>query len=339
LVLLSSAGDASFNTGVGTGALALNTADSNTATGAGALLLNTSGAENTAVGSNVLLYNDGGNSNTAVGAFALHDNIDGNNNNAFGPVALFKNIHASFNTAIGAQALFFNDSSGNNIARFNTAVGASALNSNTDGDSNTAVGSGALSDNTSGNGNTALGVGAGSAVTSADDVIAIGTSGENVSNRCYIGQIWKQPGGSQAVYVNSDGRLGAQVSSARFKDEIKPIEQASEVIYRLKPVSFRYKAEIEPTRPIGFGLIAEEVEEINPDLVSRDMERKPLSVRYDQVNAMLLNEFLKEHRKVEKLEATVLEQQKQIKALTAGLQKVSGRLEMNNTPRVVENTN
>src|SRR5438874_7293655 len=99
---------------------------------------------------------------------------------------------------------------------------------------------------------------------------------------------------------NSDGKLGVLVSSRRFKDDIKPMEQASEVIYHLKPVSFRYKAEIEPTRPLGFGLIAEEVEKVVPDLVSRGGDGKVNSVRYDAVNAMLLNEFLKEHRKVEK---------------------------------------
>ena len=102
------------------------------------------------------------------------------------------------------------------------------------------------------------------------------------------------------------------MSSARFKEEIKPIDWASEAIHRLRPVSFRYKAAIEPTRPLGFGLIAEEVEEINPDLVSRDRDGKPLSVRYDQVNAMLLNEFLKEHKRVQELKATVAKQEASI---------------------------
>jgi len=123
-------------------------------------------------------------------------------------------------------------------------------------------------------------------------------------NSCYIGNIWQQPGGSQAVYVNASGKLGAQVSSQRFKDEIKLMEEDSEVIYRLKAVSFRYKPEIEPTRSLGFGLIAEDVEKINPHLVAYDKEGKPYTVRYDQVNAMLLNEFLKEHRKNEEQEKT-----------------------------------
>ena len=155
-----------------------------------------------------------------------------------------------------------------------------------------------------------------------------------MSNSCYIGNIWNQPGGSQAVYVNSEGKLGAQVSSRRFKDEIKPMEQTSEVIYGLKPVSFRYKPEIEPTRPVGFGLIAEDVEKISPDLVTRGGDGKVNSVRYDAVNAMLLNEFLKEHRRNEEREATIARQQKQIDALTASLkeqasqiQKVSAQVE------------
>src|SRR5262249_39573090 len=141
----------------------------------------------------------------------------------------------------------------------------------------------------------------------ASHVIAIGTDGADVSNSCYIGNIWNQPGGSQAVYVNSDGKLGLQVSSLRFKDGIKPMDQASEGIYGLKPVSFRYKAEIEPTRPLCFGLIAEEVQKINPDLVTRGSDGRVNSVRYDAVNAMLLNEFLKEHKRVEEQQATIAE--------------------------------
>jgi hypothetical protein len=207
----------------------------------------------------------------------------------------------------------------------NTAMGSQALTSNTTGNFNTAVGDGALIRNTTSSFNIALGRRAGTDVTMADNVICIGAPGENVSDSCYIGNVWQQPGGSQAVFVNSQGKLGAQVSSRRFKDEIKPMKQASEVIYSLKPVSFRYKHEIEPTRPPSFGLIAEDVEKINPDLVIRDKEGKPYSVRYDAVNAMLLNEFLKEHQTVQELKNQVAE-------LTAGLQKVSAQLELNKTP-------
>ena len=175
--------------------------------------------------------------------------------------------------------------------------------------------------------------------------IGQGVLGQNVNDSCYIGSIWNQPGGSQAVYVNSDGKLGALVSSRRFKDEVKPMEQASEVIYGLRPVSFRYKPEIEPTRPRAFGLIAEDVEKVSPDLVTRGSDGKVNSVRYDAVNSMLLNEFLKEHRKVQELETTITEQRKgmafltaQLKEQSAQIQKVSAQLEMRKfTKRVVFN--
>ena len=171
--------------------------------------------------------------------------------------------------------------------------------------------------------NIALGRFAGSDVTMVDNVICIGAPGANVSNSCYIGNVWQQPGGPQAVYVNASGKLGAQVSSRRFKDEIKPMDKASEAILALNPVTFRYKKEIDSKRITQFGLVAEDVEKVNPDLVLHDKEGKPYTVRYDQVNAMLLNEFLKEHRKVEQLEANATRQQQQIEALIAGLQKVS----------------
>ena len=137
----------------------------------------------------------------------------------------------------------------------------------------------------------------------------------------------------------TDGRLGHTqvVSSRRYKEDIKPLAAASETLYALKPVSFRLKKEYDEAQPLVFGLIAEEVETVDPALVYRNAKGQVESVRYEMVNAMLLNEFLKEHRKVEKLEATVLEQQKQINALTAGLEKVSGPLEMSGTARMVEN--
>ncbi len=209
----------------------------------------------------------------------------------------------------------------------NTAIGYLALFVDTEGSQNTAIGDNTLVNNTTGSQNTAVGVNAGSGVTTASDVICIGAAGANVDSSCYIQNVWQQTGGSQAVFVNADGKLGAQVSSRRFKHDIKPMEQSSEVIYRLNPVSFRYNAEIEPTRTLAFGLIAE-VEQIDPDLVARDKDGNAFSVRYDQVNAMLLNEFLKEHRKNGEQEATIARQQKQIDALTAGLQKVSAELEL-----------
>ena len=146
---------------------------------------------------------------------------------------------------------------------------------------------------------------------------------------CFIGQIFSRtsPGGT-AVFINASGKLGTVTSSRRFKEQIKPMERASEALYSLKPVTFHYKKEIDATGTSQFGLVAEEVEKVNRDLVVRDKQGKPYSVRYDQVNAMLLNEFLKEHHQVQDLKVTVAEQQKQIDALTAGLQKVSAQLEV-----------
>jgi len=145
----------------------------------------------------------------------------------------------------------------------------------------------------------------------------------------------------------SDGRLGntAVVSSQRYKQDIKPLATTSEALYALKPVSFRLKKEYDPTRALGFGLIAEEVEKVDPDLVYRNEKSEVESVRYEMVNAMLLNEFLKEHKKVQDLEATVIQQQKGMEILAARLkeqaaqiQKVSAHLELNKpVPRTVVN--
>jgi hypothetical protein len=147
------------------------------------------------------------------------------------------------------------------------------------------------------------------------------------------------PGGA-GVFVNGAGHLGTLTSSARFKDEIKPMGNASEAILALRPVSFRYKKDIDPQGIPQFGLVAEEVEKVNPDLVIREADGRPQTVRYEQVNAMLLNEFLKEHRTVNELKATVAQQQKQLEALTAGLQKVSAQLELNKAaPQTVLNDN
>jgi hypothetical protein len=333
------------NTANGHQALFNNTiGNSNTAEGFRALFNNTTGIQSTATGFNTLFHNTTGEANTAHGREALFNNTTGENNTANGFQALFSNTSGHANTANGFEALFYNIGSlntangvnalfRNTTGTFNTATGNEALFFNTIGNNNTAIGFRALVNNASGSSNIGVGVNAGSAVTSARNVICVGTglTGANVSDSCYIDNIWQEPGGSQAVYVNAAGKLGALVSSRRFKDEIKPMGEASEVIYRLKPVSFRYKPEVEATRLPTFGLIAEDAEKINPDLIIRDQEGKPYSVRYEQVNAMLLNEFLKEHRKVERLTkdfgSKLAEQQKQIAMLTAGLQKVSAQLE------------
>ena len=256
-------------------------------------------------------------------------------NTAEGQDALFSLTTGDFSTATGDRALF-----SNTIGSSNTANGSQALYRNTEGESNTANGMLALARNRTGSGNTALGFEAGIGVTTADNVICIGATGANVSNSCYIGQIFgATSSGGIAVFVNGNGKLSTATSSRRFKEEIKPMERASEALLALRPVTFRYKPELDPDGIPQFGLVAEEVEKVNPDLVVRDKEGKAYTVRYDAVNAMLLNEFLKEHRKNEEQEATIARQQKQIEALTTGLQKVSDQLELSKPAQrtVVEN--
>src|SRR6266480_3485646 len=236
-------------------------------------------------------------------------------------------------------------------AKGNTAEGTQALFSNTTGNANTATGVRALL-NATGNYNVALGDSAGEFLSAGDNNIDIGynvfgVKGESNTIRIgntdiiatYISGISGQTVvGGAAVFVDSSGKLGTMSASTRFSDEIKPMDRASEAILTLKPVTFRYKQEIDPRSIRQFGLIAEEVEKVDPDLVGRDEKGKVYSVRYDAVNAMLLNEFLKEHRTVKEQGAMIARQQKQIEALTAGLQKVSAQLEASKpAPQVVNN--
>src|SRR5437899_9114509 len=233
----------------------------------------------------------------------MSSNTDRSNNNADRADALSSNTTRPENTATGLGALQLN-TTGN----FNTADGAAALFNNTTGSNNTASGAQALGSNSTGNNNTALGSGAGAAVTTANDVICIGynVAGANVSNTCFIGNIrgvTTGNGDAIPVLIDSAGQLGTASSSRRFKKEIKPMDQASESILALKPVTFNYRSD-KKSRP-QFGLIAEEVAEVNTDLVVRDKNGEIYTVRYDAVNAMLLNEFLKEHKKVAEQQATI----------------------------------
>jgi trimeric autotransporter adhesin len=362
-----STGDGVENTAIGAGALLSNTKGvQNTANGAFALFSNTEGRENTATGAFALFHNttniENGVQNTADGAFALFSNTTGRVNTAIGNGALFANTTGNGNTASGYNALESNMTGGSNTASgdsalfsnttggFNTADGAGALFNNATGTNNTAIGTSALVNNTSGSNNIALGVGAGSNIVTASDTICIGAPGVDVTDGCYIGHVFEEALDpdhlSMAIDVN--GKVGTPASSRRFKEDIKPIDKASETILALKPVSFHYKND--KKRRAQFGLIAEEVAEVDSSLVARDKEGKPYSVRYDQVNAMLLNEFLKEHqafveeqREVKTQEATIFElkstvarQQKGMEALTAQLKEqaaqirdVSAHLEIN----------
>jgi Chaperone of endosialidase len=274
------------------------------------------------------------------------DGSHANGNTAEGIEALSSNTTGQANTAIGVGALYKNTTGVGN-----TAIGMAALGSNTTGFSNTAIGARALL-NTTGNYNVALGDSAGEFLSTGDNNIDIGydvsgVAGESNTIRIgnknisatYIGGISGQPAARGVpVVVDSNGKLGTMTASARFTDEIRPMDKASEAILTLKPVSFRYKKEVDPDRARQFGLVAEDVAKVNPDLVVRDRDGKPFAVRHEAVNAMLLNEFLKEHRKNEEQEATITRQQKQIEALTAGLQKMSAQLEVSKpAPQTVLN--
>ena len=355
------------NTGVGAGALFNNLGDNNTANGAFALYSNTLGSGNIAIGTNTLYSNTTGSVNLAIGYDALFNNNAGGNT-AIGFEALYFNTTADSNTAVGTYALYSNTTGGHNTANGayslgnhtvgdnNTALGDQSLAANEAGTSNTAIGQNALYGLVTGDNNIALGFNAGSALTTGNNNIHIGTTGVSsedntirigeqlVHGATYMAGISGQnASGGDAVFVTNTGKLGTVnvPSSARFKDEIQAMDKTSEVILALKPVTFHYKKEIDPNRVRQFGLVAEEVEKVAPDLVKRDRDGKLQTVRYDAVNAMLLNEFLNEHRTVEELKANaakqetiIAEQQKQIKALTAGLQKVKAQI-MRPEPQVV----
>ena len=346
----------SQNTATGSRALTNNMGDQNTANGSEALSSNISGTDNTAIGFQALFYNLSS-QNTATGAEALLFNIHGSNNTASGFQALLSNRNGYENTATGLYALR-NNINGNQ----NTANGAFAIINNTTGNANTGDGYNALFYNTTGSRNIAVGVGSGSNLTTGDNNIDIGNQGvADESGHIRIGTINTQTATFIAgirgatvengipVVVGTNGQLGTRTSSIRFKEAIKPMDKASEAILALKPVTFRYKRDLDANGVPQFGLIAEDVAKVNPDLVVRDKNGDIYSVRYEAVNAMLLNEFLKAHKKIEQQEATIAQleknvqamtarQQEQIEALTAGLQKVSAQLEASQpAPQVVNN--
>ncbi len=374
LVSNTTAGD---NTALGYEALLNNTGSDNTATGSVALYSNTTGGPNTADGYGALFSNTTGNDNTATGYYSLLFNTTGNSNTATGSSALYSNTNGFGNTATGDSALYGNTTGGGNTATGfhtlegnttgsnNTAYGYQTIHNLTTGGNNTAFGFQAGL-NTTGSGNVFLGFKAGVNVGNADSNIEIGTfgtssdshttrigNGSGAQTSTYIDGIYGiSESNGVAVYINSAGQLGTLPSSERFKENIHDMSGDSGVLYSLRPVSFRYKHAAGPKDVPEFGLIAEEVEKINPALVVHNDDGQPDGVRYEQVNAMLLNEFLKEHGKVQaqadaisKLEAANAEQARtlaaaqqefktQVKDLSASLktqaaliQKVSTRLE------------
>jgi len=366
-----------YNVAIGSGALANNTTGQfNMAIGAEALNQNNANF-NLAIGFRVAFQNTIGNHLTGVGAAAMRNNTTAGFNTAIGADALRENTSTELNVAVGDSALTsFNGTAATDGA--NTALGSIALVALTSGQENVAVGRRALENSTSGSNNTSLGWRSGDGVltgdgntcigsstctntSSADNVVCIGqnSAGENFSNRAYIpnvGQFTQNfvVGNVEFVTVRlSDGKLGHTVSSRRYKDDIKPMGDASELIYKLKPVSFRYKKTPEyQADNLDYGLIAEDVAEIDPKLAIRDGKGQIESLRYVAIYNMMLNEFLKEHKKVEEqqasiadLKSTVALQQKEMQVLTAQLkeqaaqiQKVSAQVEASKpAPKVVAN--
>ncbi len=334
-----------YNTATGFQTLFSNTTGlDNTAFGVQALANNTTGGNNTATGLNALLSNTTGSNNLANGYLALYSNTTGNNNMATGALALYANTTGFFNMANGSNAMIHNTT-----GSYNVAEGLNALRLNTTGSSNTAVGLSALLNNTTGGANIALGGSAGSALTIGSNNIEIGNAGVTAEanttrigtsqTRAFVAGIRNAVvSGGVPVYVSANGQLGTNPSSKRFKEEIAAMDTKSEAILSLHPVSFRYKQNLDPSRTAQFGLIAEEVAKVNPDLVTRDEKGEIYSVRYEAINAMLLNEFIKEHRKVGELEtaaarqqedfqSALTRQQKEIGALTAALKEQAAQIQ------------
>jgi Chaperone of endosialidase len=286
-------------------------ANNNTAEGEDALFSLTTGFDNTAIGFHALFSNTTGVLNSAIGFNALATSTTGNRNTATGLYALFSNTTGDANTATGSQALFSNTTGGSN-----TATGDDALLNNTTGSNNIALGVQA-GINVSGNNNIDIGnVG----VAGESSKIRIGTEGTHTAT--YIAGIRQAAlahGTALAIGITADGQLGVRASSARFKEAIKPMNKASEAILDLKPVTFRYKKDLDPKGAPQFGLVAEEVAKVNPDLVVADDQGKPFTVRYEEVNAMLLNEFLKEHKKVEQQAGEIAELKVALKNMSARL--------------------
>src|SRR6266576_1117880 len=325
-----------WNTGTGFEALNhLTSGNQNTATGLRALNSDINGGFNSATGVFSLFSNTSGFFNSATGAYSLANNISGTHNTANGYAALYRNADADDNTATGYAALY-HDTTGvantatgvfalfnNTIGSANSAFGAAALGSNTTGFFNTAVGDDALFSNTSGSANIAIGLQAGTLLTPGDHNIDIGhpgVAGESATIRIgatgvqtttYIAGIAGQTvgAGGSTCYVDNDGKLGVFLSARRFKTDIADMAAASEALLALRPVTFHYKPELDKTGIPQFGLVAEEVAEVNPDLVTHDAKGDICTVRYEAVNVMLLNEFLKEHKAVQELKSALRKQE------------------------------
>ncbi len=343
LVFGTTAAYAQFNDlylGTGAGNPGVSTGNRNTALGEFALSSNTSGSDNTAVGSDACMANTIGGSNTAVGSFALVGNTNGSGNTAVGAGSMPSNTNGAGNTALGTSSMVSNTGGSNN-----TAIGVDALFGNSTGGNNTAVGSNALSGMSTGSGNIGVGLSAGKFITSGSNNIDIGNVGPgNESNTIRIGNTQTATflagvngataTSGVAVFVDANGQLGTLTSSRRFKDDIADMGEASQGLMQLRPVTFHYKAAYDDgSHLLQYGLIAEEVAKVYPDLVQYDEQGQPFTVRYHAVNAMLLNEVQKQHgtiaaqaAEMNDLRSLLAAQKEQLAAQEARLQKLEARL-------------
>ncbi len=335
--LLSNTGG-SNNTATGVNALSANiTGGQNTATGAGALNSNTTGINNTATGVSALLFSTTASNDTANGANALANNTIGANNTATGSAALAANKTGGNNTADGFEALLSNTGSNNTATGanalaanttggFNTALGVQALQKSSTGIKNTGVGAGALINNTVGSNNVALGASAGVSLTSGSNNIDISNPGvaaeagririgvQGVQTAAFIAGIrGVAVTGGLPVEVASTGQLGIAMSSARYKHDIRNLGGASANLLKLRPVSFRYNND--PSDAVQYGLVAEEVAKVYPELVAYGTDGKPMTVRYSMLSAMLLNELQKQTLKIARQQQEMGALEKRLSAL------------------------
>jgi hypothetical protein len=300
----------------------------NTAVGGG-LYSNTTGTQNTAVGNGALFYNTTGSYDTAIGQGALQSNTTGQNNTATG-LALYSNTTGSDNTATGAAALFRNTTGSDNAA-----FGGGALNENTTGQENTALGSGALNYNTIGNNNIAIGSGAATGVSPGNSnnihigsqglssdfgVIRVGSAFQSSFFASGVRGVTTGRNDAVPVVIDSAGQLGTVSSSRRFKEDIQDMAEASSSLLRLRPVTFRYKQPFaDGSKPIQYGLIAEEVAEVYPDLVAHAADGQIESVKYQMLDSMLLNELQKEHQQIRDQAETIRLLEERLAALETTL--------------------
>jgi hypothetical protein len=343
--------DSLANTAMGTNALLhVNLDESgchNTASGDDALYSDTSGSYNTATGFSSLFSNTTGSNNSAAGFESLYFNSTGSDNAASGYQALYRNTTGSFNTASGAGALYGNSTADystasgygalyNNNGGSNTASGYQALYANTSGTNNTAIGVHALTSNTTGSNNVAEGWHSGYNLTTGSnnvDIANVGAAAESgvirigatgTQTKTYIAGIYDTSVSGNAVVVNSSGQLGVVVSSERFKTDIAPMGSESAKLQALRPVKFHLKTD--PHGSVQYGLIAEEVAKVYPELVIRDNTGRIDGVRYDEIAPMLLNEMQGQQKVVAAQSAKIAAQDQRAAAQDTKIAQLQAQL-------------